>query len=595
MKVRYCFPARSPGISMLALFAAFSVACSSPESPTELESSSEAQTEAQSEPDYVFLNGKVLTVDQDFSVAEAVAVTGNTISAVGSSAEIGGLAGASTQIIELGGKTLVPGLIDNHNHLIYNAAIWPNNVRLGNVRTRAEALEIIAAKAKEIGPGADADHVVFALGGWKPLQFTDDPSNFTLEELDKAVPDNPVFVGGWGGANINSTAMAYTGMNKDTPDPDPKTGKIWRDENGELTGRFTGGVFIKWELRPLFPEVTAESVVIGLKEEIDDYLALGVTTSQTFNGPEFPEPLMAHLKDNFADTPQQKMRIYYPPHFNNNVSAMNPDEVAYVIEGLNTRKPFEGSDMFQQTHFGEHVYLPIPGNGNVSDENWAIFKEIATAAAANGWQLAEHAHRHSIIEKELEIFEEINQQYPLADLRWRFEHNTTISADQIERLKKLGMLMSIESHVSISTPESRANSSYMAEVMDHRDMPPLTDIRDSGISYAFGSDAQVGGNDSPFFSIYWVVTGKDTTGQPYFTRGTLTREEALIALTRSAAYSMFKEDKLGTVEVGKLADLVVLDRDYMTVPADDIRYLKSVLTMVDGRIVYEDTELGGAE
>ena len=148
--------------------------------------------------------------------------------------------------------------------------------------------------------------------------------------------------------------------------------------------------------------------------------------------------------------------------------------------------------------------------------------------------------------------------------------------------------MSIESHVSISSPESRANSGYMKDVIGERDMPPLAAIRDSGISYAFGSDAQVGGNDSPFFSIYWVVTGKDTTGEPYFTRGTLTREEALIAVTRSAAYSMFKEDKLGTLEPGKLADLVVLDRDYMTVPEDDIRYLKSMLTMVDGRIVYQD-------
>jgi hypothetical protein len=363
-------------------------------------------------------------------------------------------------------------------------------------------------------------------------------------------------------------------------------GKIWRDENGELTGRFSGSVFIKWELRTLFAEVTGESVVRGLKQEIDDYLGYGVTTSMVYNSPEFPEPLFGYLKENFADTPEQKMRIYYPPQFNNSETARSPEEVAYVVEGLSTRKPFTGSDMFQMTHFGEHVYRPIPGDGNVPEEDWAIYKEITTAAAANGWQVNEHAHRHSIMEREIEIYEEINELYPITDLRWRIEHSTTISRDLIERMKKLGMLVSIQSHIAISSPESRAASGYRAAAFESRDTPPLADIRESGIMYGFGSDAQTAGQDSPFFTMYWLVTGNDTTGQQYFTRGTLTREEALIGYTRSNAYLVFKEDKLGTLEVGKLADLVVLDRDYMTVPEDDIRDLKSVLTMVDGRIVF---------
>jgi predicted amidohydrolase YtcJ len=590
MKIVKCLFGRTMYSLLITGMVALVVGCSSGEAPTPSESVSELPAEISAGPDYVFINGKVLTVDENFSIAEAVAVAGNKIQAVGSSQEMQALAAGNTEIIDLKGKTVTPGIIDVHNHLIYNAPIWPNNTRLENARTRVQALEILAEKAEEVGSGDSADHIIFGFGGWKPLQFSDDTSRLTLAELDQALPNNPAIVGGWGGATLNSKAMAFAGITKDTPDPEPEIGKIWRDEDGEPTGYFSGSIYIKWQLRPLFPEVTSTTVVEGLKAEIDDYLALGVTTSMTYNGPEFPEPLLYHVRDNFADTPDQKMRIYYPPHFNNNVTAWTPEEVDYVIEGLNTQKPFTGSDMFQLTHFGEHVYLPIPGDGNVPEEDWAIYKKIATAAAANGWQLSEHAHRNSIMEREISIYEEINEIHPITDLRWRVEHSTTISPDLIERMKALGMLVSIQSHIAISSPESRAASPFRAAAFALRDIPPLGDIRDSGIPYGFGSDAQIAGLDSPFFTMYWLVTGKDVTGQPYFTRGTLTREEALIGYTRSNAYLMFKEDKLGVLEPGKLADLVVLDRDYMTIPADDIRDLKSLLTMVDGRIVYQSPE-----
>lgn len=582
-----------PTVNTLKLFAAACVAlfalaaCAPPESP---EANAPAADAAQIGPDYIFVNGKVLTVDDDFSVVEAVAVTGNEISAVGSSADMRSLAGAQTQIVDLEGRTMTPGLIDNHNHLIYNASTWPNNASLSGARTRTQALELLAAKAAQIGPGDDADHVIFGIGGWKPLQFADDQGVLTKEELDRAIPNNPAIVGSWGGMTLNSKAMEFAGITRDTPDPEPGRGRIWRDEDGEPTGYFTGSVFLKWELRPLFPEITEQSVIEGLKAGIDDYLSFGITTMMTFNGPDFPEPMLYHIRDNFADTPEQKMRLLYPPHFGLNVSAWTPEEVPAVIEGLQTLKPFSGSDMFSLSHFGEHVYLPIPPatGRELTEEDWAIYKEIATVAAANGWQIAEHAHRHAIMEREIEIYEEINEEYPITDLRWRVEHATTISPDLIERMKALGMLLGLQSHIAISSPESRARTSYMADVVAERDMPPLNDIRDSGVPYGFGSDAFNVGRESPFFTMYWVVTGNDTTGQPYFTRGTLTREEALIGYTRSNAYLIFREDKLGTIEPGKLADLVVLDRDYMTVPAEEIRDIRPVMTMVDGRIVFDN-------
>ncbi|MDG2087584.1 MAG: amidohydrolase [Arenicellaceae bacterium] len=549
---------------------------------------------AQSAPDTVFINGKVLTVDAEFSQAEAVAVTSNQISAVGTNAEINALVGEGTRVIDLAGKTLMPGLIDNHNHLIYNSPTWPNGVRLGRVRTRAEALQRIAAKAKELGPGNDASHIVFALGGWNPVQFTDDQSEFTRAELDEIAPNNPVYTQiSWGTAVLNSMAMELGGISNDMPEPEASTGgKIWRDADGNVTGKFTGAIFLKWQLRPLFPEVTGESAAAGLLAEIADYSKLGVTTSMTYNGPEFPEDGLAYIQEYLADAGKLDMRIYYPPHFGRNVSAWTPEEVPTVVAGLAKHKPYSGSEMYQMLHFGEHMYLPVSdsyrmGDKPYPDEMMDQFRIVVTAAAKNGWQVAEHLNRDITANQMLEIYEEVNQTYPITDLRWRFEHAQGLSQVTIERAKALGMAMGLHSSAAMSSPKSRASNATFSELLSKQDAPPLRWYQDSGIPFGLGSDAQVVAHDSPFFTLYWVVSGKDTSGQPYFKHGTLTREEALIAHTKSNAYLMHKEDILGSLEVGKLADIVVLDRDYMTVPVDDIRDLNSVLTMVDGRIVYE--------
>jgi predicted amidohydrolase YtcJ len=544
--------------------------------------------------DVVFVNAKVLTVDDDFSAAEAVAVRGNTILAVGTNAEIKAFQNADTRVVDVDGKTLIPGLIDNHNHLIFNAPTWPNGVRLGSVRTRAEALRRIAAKAEALGPGDDPEHIVFALGGWHPVQFTDDQSFFTRDELNAVAPNNPVYTQvSWLTAVLNDKAMALGGITEDMPDPAPETGgKIWRDADGKLTGKFTGSIYLKWQLRPLFPPVTGETVAAGLKAEIADYLKLGVTTSMTFNGPEFPEEALGYIQEHLADTGQLDMRVYYPPHFGNNVSAWTPDEIPAVVEGLATHKPHSGSEMYQMSHFGEHMYLPVSDSFRrmgkpYPDEQMQHFRTVVTAAAKNGWQIAEHVSQDIVANQMLEIFEEVNETYPITDLRWRLEHAQGLTQETIERAKALGVGIGVHSSAAMSSPQARSTNGSFSQIAAVQDAPPVRWYQDSGIKFGLGSDAQVVAHDSPFFTLYWVISGKYTSGHTYFNHGTLTREEALIAHTRSNAYLMHKEDLLGSIEVGKLADLVVIDRDYMTVPVEDIRNLKSVLTMVDGRVVYD--------
>ena len=551
-------------------------------------------TLGQERPGTIFLNGKILTVDDTFSVAEALAVTGNRISAVGTGEEIEALVGTGTRVIDLEGRTVIPGLIDNHNHLIFNAPTWPNGVRLGRVRTRAAALARIAEKARELGPGDRPEHIVFAIGGWNPVQFTDDQREFTREELDGIAPHNPVYTQiSWVTAVLNTKAMELGGIANDMPDPGQETGgRVWRDADGNITGKFTGSIFLKWQLRPLFPEVTGGTAVAGLKAEIADYLKLGVTTSMTYNGPEFPEEGLDYIREHLVDTGELDMRIYYPPHFGRNVSAWTPEEVPGVVAGLGIHQPFSGPEMYQMLHFGEHMYLPVSDNYGMGERPYPEdmmeqFRAVVTAAAKHGWQVADHLNRDITANQMLEIFEDVNETYPITHLRWRFEHAQGLSEATIERAKALGMAIGVHSSAAMSSPETRNANAFRASLLERQDAPPIRWYQDSGIPFGLGSDAQVVAHDSPFFTLYWVVAGKDTAGQPYFKHGTLSREEALIAHTRSNAFLMHKEELLGTLEDGKLADLVVLDRDYMTIPADDIRDLNSVLTMVDGRVVYE--------
>jgi predicted amidohydrolase YtcJ len=286
------------------------------------------------------------------------------------------------------------------------------------------------------------------------------------------------------------------------------------------------------------------------------------------------------------------MRVYYPPHFNRNVTAWTPEEVPGVVAGLASLKPFSGTEMYQMLHFGEHMYLPVSDSFRrmgkpYPPEQMQQFRTIVTAAAKNGWQIAEHVNQDIVANQMLDIFEEVNDTYPISDLRWRFEHAQGLKLETINRAKALGMGIGVHSSAGMSSPAVRARNGAFSQVAAEQDAPPLRWYQDSGISFGLGSDAQVVAHDSPFFTLYWVVSGKDTSGATYFKHGTLTREEALIAHTRSNAYLMHKEDILGSLEVGKLADLVVIDRDYMTVPVEDIRNLKSVLTMVDGRVVYD--------
>ena len=190
---------------------------------------------AQSATDRIFVNGKILTVDGKFSTAEAIAVRGDRIAAVGTNAEIRRLAGAGAIVTDLGGKTVIPGLIDNHVHLIRESTYWTQEVRFDGVTSRKKAHGMIRAQAKKLKPGEWITVIV----GWTEDQFIDEKKGFSLKELDEAAPNNPVYIQRlFNRAYLNSLALKIAGITDKTPDP--KRGKIVRGKNGKATGMLAG-------------------------------------------------------------------------------------------------------------------------------------------------------------------------------------------------------------------------------------------------------------------------------------------------------------------------------------------------------------------
>jgi predicted amidohydrolase YtcJ len=250
-------------------------------------------------------------------------------------------------------------------------------------------------------------------------------------------------------------------------------------------------------------------------------------------------------------------------------------------------KPFQGDNFLDEIEFGESVYSPLHDpmfavESHPGADQLALFRRIALQIAKSGLTLQVHAELHNTIDAFLDQIESINREQPIKNLRWQFAHLNQVNAPQLERMKKLGMYAAVH-------PWAVMNGGYMHEGFGDGalDMPPLRAIQDSGIIWGLGSDGNAANQYLPFTALWFAVTGKMQGGAPAI-RQTISREDALIAYTRKNAYFVFQEDNLGSIQPGKLADLVVLDRDYLTVPADDIRRIRPMMTVVGGRIVYDD-------
>ena len=514
-------------------------------------------------PDRIFYNGKVLTVDENFSIASAIAIRGERIVAVGESAEIRGLADGRTEQIDLGGKTVIPGLIDNHIHYLRGTNFAAYETRIHGVTSRAEVMARITARAEELGPG----EWVFILGGWHEQQFADKPGGFTREELDAAAPNNPVFI------QKTYTAFYMNSMAEDILGP--QLGDFYTGDS-VIRSNSRDGRTVMYAALEYFPYGQTLEERMAEVKAFNAYLtSMGVTAAYDVGYLDGSyDPVKA-----LYDKGELDLRVFYAQRY----WADTPRTAIAAAELLDREAAFQRDDRYGMYGIGEHVYGLLhdgTGSNNPFPQNiYDDFHLIARSAAKNGWQLNEHTMQDSTASRMMSISEEISEQYPTRDLRWTLGHVDLISKESVERAKRLGWHITIANHTVKPRIEGRAS-------------PPIRMIQDSGILWGMGSDGTIVATYNPFHTIWEYTAGRVFPNiLKYEADEVITLEEALIAHTRSNAYLMFMEDDLGTLEAGKYADLVVLDRDYLETPVDDVRDIRPVMTMVGGEIVYENTNL----
>ena len=527
-------------------------------------------------PDLILSNGKIITVDERFTIAQAVAIAGDRIVAVGTNQEMARLAGANTRRIDLMGKSVTPGLIDNHMHLLRAATTWLRELRFDGVESRKQAVEMLRARANMEGPG----EWVYNIGGWTHQQFADDPKPFTRDELDKIAPNNPVALQeSYFQIFLNSRALQALGIEANAPDPPEFVkGSIKRDAGGKPTGVIQGDIPATRPVAAKLPKVPPDQLEASSRALVQDVNRAGLTSV----GVPGCNADVLEIFQKWKAEGRLNVRIFCIE----GAAAGNPEQMGRALQQIPRMKLFQGDSYIDNIFFGESVYGPLHDpmfavKSDPTPDQLQQWRRMAMEIAKAGLPLHVHAELHDTIDAFLDQIEAINKEHPIKSLRWTLAHVNQINAQQLDRMKKLGMYAAVH-------PWAVINGGIMHDLFGDGayDMPPLSTIQNSGIQWGLGTDGTAANQTLPFTTLNFAVTGKMVGGAKVI-RQTISREDALIAHTRKNAYLVFQEDNLGSIQPGKLADLLVLDRDYLTVPADQIRNIKPVMTMVGGRIVYD--------
>ncbi len=525
------------------------------------------------EADLLLINGKIVTVDDQFRIAQAVAIKGVRIVAVGRTADVRREAAAGAKVIDLMGRTVIPGLIDNHAHWI--RAAEHDELRFDGVTTRKQAVKLLTERLR----GAKAGVWIATLGGWSEEQFTDDPRGFPRDELDRLAPDNPVVIQSvYNHSYLNTAALKAAQIDENAPDP--QNGRIEKDASGKLTGvvRGAGGVAFVAAKIPL-PE--HDEWLANTRKLVSELNSMGVTAWLDAGGRGMGAKHYEPFKY-LAERGELNIRAFWTTI----QQPTTPEQVDKVLTVIARQKPFQGNDYFDNIGWGESGYSRLTTQllrvgGNTNPEDLFQFHRIVQALAEKGLYYNTHVEMTPVIDAFLDQYEDVSKNVPFKGFRWSFSHLDQVDEAQLERMKKLGMSALIHSRPLIQ-------GALMHKVHGDRawDMPPFRRVQDSGIRWGLGSDATAVTTSNPFYTLAFAVTGKMIGGRKV-NRQSITREEALIAHTRSNAAILFQDSNLGSIQNGKYADLLVLDRDYLTVPADQIKDIKPVMTMVGGRVVYE--------
>ncbi|MEA2948504.1 MAG: hypothetical protein QOI40_3834 [Alphaproteobacteria bacterium] len=521
--------------------------------------------------DAVLLDGKIVTLDAAAPAAEALAVRDGRIIAVGRSADIRALAGTATRVIDLQGRTVIPGLIDSHMHAIRAALFYATEVNWIGTTSIPEAMERIKTAAQKAKPG----QWIIVAGGWTTEQFKE-KRRPTQAELLAAAPDSPVYVQLFYSAAL-LTPAGFKALNINGDADVPPRGKIERDAGGNPTGWIAGdnptisGLFDK------LPLPTFEQGVEGTRQFFRELNRLGLTGVSDPGGFNLTaasyQPLFKVWQDRALT-----IRVIY------SLFAQRPGKELEDYQALTQLLPMGfGDDMLRFNGIGENVAWGMYNNDNPTEAQKQQYYEIAKWAAGRGMSLTQHWSNDVSVHHLLDVLERVNRETALAPLRWSIAHLNDASQENLQRIKALGVGWLMQDAMYFSG-EAFIKSRGIATA---KRTPPIRTALNMGLPIGGGTDAHRVMSYNPFASLQWMVDGKTIGGTP--TRDSdeqPTREEALRMYTQGSAWFTHDDGQRGTLTVGRLADLAVLTKDYLAVPTDEIGGIESLLTMVGGHVVY---------
>jgi predicted amidohydrolase YtcJ len=532
-------------------------------------------------PDVILHGGRITTLDRANPLAEAVAITDGRFSAVGWDADIMPLAGPRTRRIDLAGRAALPGLIDNHLHIIRGGLNFNMELRWDGVRSLADAMAMLKRQAAITPP----PQWVRVVGGFTEHQFAEKRLP-TIAELNAIAPDTPVFLLHlYDRALLNGAALRAVGYTKDTPNP--PGGEIVRDSAGNPTGLLLAqpNAGILYATLAKGPKLPFDYQLNSTRHFMRELNRLGVTGAIDAGGgfQNFPEDYAVIQK--LADDGQLTIRLAY------NLFTQKPKaEKDDFINWTKTSRYQQGSDYFRHNGAGEMLVFSAADfedfrveRPEMPPEMEPELEAVIRILAQNRWPWRLHATYDETIGRALDVFERVNRDIPLAGLHWFFDHAETISEHSIDRIAALGGGIAVQHRMAYQ-------GEYFVERYGARAAeatPPVARMLEKGVNVSAGTDATRVASYNPWVSLAWLVTGKTVGGLRLTPQhNCLDRETALRMWTENVAWFSNEAGKKGRIEVGQLADLVVPDRDYFACPEDAITDTVSELTIVGGRVVY---------
>jgi predicted amidohydrolase YtcJ len=531
--------------------------------------------------DLIIVNAKITTLDKQNPVAEAVAIRDGKFLAVGSEHEVRAAAAPNATVIDAGAKRLIPGLIDSHMHIIRGGLNYNMELRWDGVPSLSDAMAMLRKQVAN----TPAPQWVRVVGGFTQHQFAEKRLP-TIGELNAAAPDTPVFILHlYDRAILNAAALRVVGYTKDTPNP--PGGEIVRDAAGNPTGLLLAqpNATVLYSTLAKGPKLPPEYQLNSTRHFMREMNSLGVTGVIDAGGGFQNYPDDYEIIEKLHADDQLTLRISY------NLFTQKPKEELADFQGwVKQVKPGQGDDSYRHNGAGEMLVYSAADfedfrveRPDMAPSMEGDLEPVIRLLAENKWPWRLHATYDQTIGRALDVYEKVAKDIPFTGINWFFDHCETISDRNIDRIAALGGGIAIQHRMAYQ-------GEYFVERYGQKAAertPPIAKMMDAGLPVGAGTDATRVASYNPWVSLNWLVTGKTVGGLGLYPGANrLDREKALRLWTHENTWFSSEVGKKGMIKAGQLADLALLSADYFSVPESDIPHLRSVLTILGGKVVF---------